>query len=390
MTARTISSHTVLGIRKIKPPRETEPKLGSSLGVVEIVCRRQSSKRDSLANLNRTNIKSTSPDKHLINRVGSSKLGKGSQLAGPTLAMQQRGATIQEQDEQQDERLLCPAGGAVNIMNHFRSIETRPSGRQLESETSRSRSRRGGGGGAPSRVSSERLAQEAGARSPRDRPSMSYTMWPRRPVGSLHTAILMISLACLTRCALPVWGARSTSSWALESNRLATGEQQRLGGSSSNVTLSSRASLNRAANVELSRRSLQRAQRETPISLNSIETVPQQPASVVNANQPGAQQQQAPAQVPPPTCGYPGSPAHASVTFNTSHVLAGTAASYTCDNGYELLGPPRRICQANGSWSPVGIPFCGKYGYFKWPSVCLLGGGLSFLFPGHFGPKISA
>ena len=61
-----------------------------------------------------------------------------------------------------------------------------------------------------------------------------------------------------------------------------------------------------------------------------------------------------------PTCGYPGSPAHASVTFNTSQVVAGTAASYTCDNGYELLGPPRRLCQANGTWSPAGIPFCGK------------------------------
>lgn len=61
-----------------------------------------------------------------------------------------------------------------------------------------------------------------------------------------------------------------------------------------------------------------------------------------------------------PNCGYPGSPAHASVTFNTSSVVAGTAASYTCDNGYELLGPPRRVCQANGTWSPAGIPFCGK------------------------------
>lgn len=60
------------------------------------------------------------------------------------------------------------------------------------------------------------------------------------------------------------------------------------------------------------------------------------------------------------TCGYPGSPAHASIAFNSSSVVAGTAASYTCDNGYELLGPPRRICQANGTWSPVGIPFCGK------------------------------
>lgn len=62
-----------------------------------------------------------------------------------------------------------------------------------------------------------------------------------------------------------------------------------------------------------------------------------------------------------PTCGYPGSPAHASVTFNTSQVVVGTASSYTCDNGYELLGPPRRLCQANGTWSPIGIPFCGKW-----------------------------
>ena len=92
-----------------------------------------------------------------------------------------------------------------------------------------------------------------------------------------------------------------------------------------------------SANVELSRRSLQREQRETQ----------------------AADQQQQLVQ-PQPTCGYPGSPAHASVTFNTTHVVAGTAASYTCDNGYELLGPPRRVCQANGSWSPVGIPFCGK------------------------------
>lgn len=61
------------------------------------------------------------------------------------------------------------------------------------------------------------------------------------------------------------------------------------------------------------------------------------------------------------TCNYPGSPAHASVTFNTSQIVAGTAASYTCDNGYELLGPPRRFCQANGTWAPVGIPFCGKF-----------------------------
>jgi len=91
----------------------------------------------------------------------------------------------------------------------------------------------------------------------------------------------------------------------------------------------------RSANVELSRRG-QRLQREA--------------AGASSAE--GGQQ---------PTCGYPGSPAHASVTFNTSLIVAGTAASYTCDNGYELLGPPRRLCQANGTWLPVGIPFCGKF-----------------------------
>lgn len=91
----------------------------------------------------------------------------------------------------------------------------------------------------------------------------------------------------------------------------------------------------KSANVELNRSKLQRLQRDT---ITGAELVPAQPA----------------------TCGYPGSPAHASVTFNTSHVVAGTAATYTCDNGYELLGPPKRICQANGTWSPIGIPFCGK------------------------------
>lgn len=97
----------------------------------------------------------------------------------------------------------------------------------------------------------------------------------------------------------------------------------------------------RSANVELSRRTLQRPQREATPALD---------ASVSGSSVAAGT----------PTCGYPGSPAHASVTFNTTHVVAGTAASYTCDNGYELLGPPRRVCQANGTWSPVGIPFCGK------------------------------
>jgi len=57
-------------------------------------------------------------------------------------------------------------------------------------------------------------------------------------------------------------------------------------------------------------------------------------------------------------CGYPGSPGHASVAFSSETIEAGTVATYTCDNGYELLGPPRRTCTENGTWIPQGIPFC--------------------------------
>ena len=66
-------------------------------------------------------------------------------------------------------------------------------------------------------------------------------------------------------------------------------------------------------------------------------------------------------------CGYPGAPAHSSVQFSGSrdelsgeHSVA-SIAEYTCDRGFELLGPARRVCGENGTWSPQGIPFCGKY-----------------------------
>jgi hypothetical protein len=111
----------------------------------------------------------------------------------------------------------------------------------------------------------------------------------------------------------------------------------------------------KSADVELNRRSLQRSQRE---AAGGAQAGTQ---SLVIGGGGNSTAVMVAGSGPPPTCGYPGSPAHASVTFNTSHVVAGTAASYTCDNGYELLGPPRRICQANGTWAPIGIPFCGKY-----------------------------
>jgi hypothetical protein len=39
----------------------------------------------------------------------------------------------------------------------------------------------------------------------------------------------------------------------------------------------------------------------------------------------------------------------------------GTVATYSCERGFELLGPTRRECQANGIWIPEGVPFCGKF-----------------------------
>ncbi|XP_018338523.1 PREDICTED: uncharacterized protein LOC108746318 isoform X2 [Trachymyrmex septentrionalis] len=72
-------------------------------------------------------------------------------------------------------------------------------------------------------------------------------------------------------------------------------------------------------------------------------------------------------------CGYPGAPAHSSVRFTIrdSDIIdeedellkdtmlpVGTRATYSCERGFELLGPARRDCQAEGSWVPEGVPFC--------------------------------
>ncbi|XP_049276019.1 sushi, von Willebrand factor type A, EGF and pentraxin domain-containing protein 1-like [Rhipicephalus sanguineus] len=57
-------------------------------------------------------------------------------------------------------------------------------------------------------------------------------------------------------------------------------------------------------------------------------------------------------------CGYPGCPAHATVTFSRDDMSPGTVATYVCDAGYELLGPSRRVCTVNGTWVPEGIPYC--------------------------------
>jgi len=67
-------------------------------------------------------------------------------------------------------------------------------------------------------------------------------------------------------------------------------------------------------------------------------------------------------------CGFPGAPAHSTVEFSKAgdvppatdeaSVPIGSIAEYTCDRGFELLGPARRVCAENGTWSPQGIPFC--------------------------------
>lgn len=60
------------------------------------------------------------------------------------------------------------------------------------------------------------------------------------------------------------------------------------------------------------------------------------------------------------TCSFPGSPAHSVVVFTNESLVSGTVASYSCERGFELLGPSRRVCD-NGVWLPEGIPFCGEY-----------------------------
>lgn len=78
-------------------------------------------------------------------------------------------------------------------------------------------------------------------------------------------------------------------------------------------------------------------------------------------------------------CGYPGAPAHSSVRFTGRDIddvideedsllkdttlPEGTVATYSCERGFELLGPARRQCQADGMWAPEGVPFCGKYAF---------------------------
>ena len=60
-------------------------------------------------------------------------------------------------------------------------------------------------------------------------------------------------------------------------------------------------------------------------------------------------------------CGFPGSPAHSTVHLDEESTYSpGAIATYTCDQGFELLGPSAKVCSKNGTWTPPGIPFCGN------------------------------
>ncbi|KAF4532427.1 hypothetical protein B566_EDAN003880 [Ephemera danica] len=63
----------------------------------------------------------------------------------------------------------------------------------------------------------------------------------------------------------------------------------------------------------------------------------------------------------PPQCRFPGAPAHSSVSFSDERLVSGSVATYSCERGFELLGPTRRVCGEDGQWTPEGIPFCGEY-----------------------------
>lgn len=62
-------------------------------------------------------------------------------------------------------------------------------------------------------------------------------------------------------------------------------------------------------------------------------------------------------------CRFPGAPAHSSVFFSDDSLGPETVATYSCERGFELLGPARRVCGRDGVWTPEGIPFCGECYY---------------------------
>ena len=52
----------------------------------------------------------------------------------------------------------------------------------------------------------------------------------------------------------------------------------------------------------------------------------------------------------PVDCGGLTQPANGQVTLNGT--VYDSRATYTCDDGFSLVGSASRVCQADGSWSP--------------------------------------
>merc|ERR1711872_241700 len=57
----------------------------------------------------------------------------------------------------------------------------------------------------------------------------------------------------------------------------------------------------------------------------------------------------------PPYYQIEGGLPHGTVTFVTNGtVMAGAEVTYSCEDGYQLLGPNTLTCEESGEWTPVG------------------------------------
>lgn len=66
-------------------------------------------------------------------------------------------------------------------------------------------------------------------------------------------------------------------------------------------------------------------------------------------------------------CGHPAVPVNARLSLTNPDLAPGTAATYTCDEGYELFGTPTTVCSSGGSWQG-DLPYCGTNVAFRKPA----------------------